>query len=175
MFPGRRRHQGGHGNLGVMLLFFQLTNYGFDKIPPMTLVTIIGQVAIFLGLGDLTRWFPSLHEVCLSTHYVWRQAQWNRLILSTLFHASDMHLYFNMVSMLWKGSFLEKKFKSQYFAFLLIVFTILSSFTYVLLNMVLAIAFQDRSYELTCAVGFSGNFYVILLIIFLESIPHDKL
>lgn len=35
---------------------------------------------------------------------VWHNLQWERLIPSALMHASDMHLYFNMVSFLYKVS-----------------------------------------------------------------------
>lgn len=158
MFQGRRRGQ----NIGVWLLALQLYNYGFDKIPPVTLVAIIGQAAIFLGLGDLDRWFGSLGDVCISTHYVLRQKQWKRLIFGTLVHASDMHLYFNMISLLWKGVFLEKKFKSQYFAYLLTVFTVLTSVTLVGLNWLMSEVLGDKSYELShCAVGFSGVIFAL--------------
>lgn len=156
MFRGRRRGQ----NYGVFLLFMQLMNYGFNRIPPVTLVAILGQVAIFLGFGDLDRWFGSVQDVCISTHLVLRQKQWTRLILGALLYADDMHLYFNMISLLWKGVTLEKKFKSQYFGFLLAVFTVLTSVTLVLLNWVISEFTRDRSYGLTCAVGFSGNVHV---------------
>ena len=153
-----QRRRGGQGNFGVMLLALQLMNFGFDRIPPVTLVTILSQVAIFLGIGDLTsRWFPTAAGVCLSTHKVWRQGEWNRLLLGQLFHASDMHLYFNMVSLLWKGHMLERKFKSVYFAYLLAVFTALTGMMLVGLNFVMSEVFGDRSYELQCAVGFSGK------------------
>lgn len=153
MFGGRRRGQ----NFGVFMLFMQLMNFGFDRIPPVTLVAILGQVAIFLGIGDLDRWFGSWQDVCISTHYVVRQKQWARLILGTLLHADDMHLYFNMISLLWKGVTLEKRFKSQYFGFMLAVFTFLTSLTFVAINWFLMEFMRDRSYGLTCAVGFSGK------------------
>ncbi|KAL4220572.1 Rhomboid-related protein 4 [Mactra antiquata] len=110
MFRGRRQRG---QNFGVMLLALQIFQYGFDRIPPVTLVTIISQVAIFLGIGDLNQWFGSWQDVCISTHYVVRQKQWNRILLGTLVHSDDMHLYYNMVSMLWKGSSLERRFKSH--------------------------------------------------------------
>jgi len=132
--------------------------YGFDKIPPVTLVAILGQTAIFLGVGDLDRWFGSWQDVCISTHYVFRQKQWGRLILGTLLHASDMHLYFNMISLLWKGVALERRFKSPYFGFLLAVFTILSSLTMVCMNWILSEFTRNGEYRLTCAVGFSGKY-----------------
>jgi len=37
---GRRRGE----NFGLFLLLIQMMNFGFDKIPPVTLVTIIGRL-----------------------------------------------------------------------------------------------------------------------------------
>lgn len=44
MRPGRGRQQYGM-QYGVYLLCVQALNFGFDKIPPGTLLTIIGQVS----------------------------------------------------------------------------------------------------------------------------------
>ena len=40
------------------------------------------------------------------------------MVLSQLFHADDMHLYFNMASLLVKGRSLERRFGSFYFAWM---------------------------------------------------------
>ena len=162
--PFFQRRRGGSGGFGVALLAMQLFNFGFDRIPPVTLVTILGQMAIFLGFGDLRAWFPSSFDVCISSHLVVKQGQWRRLILGSLYHSNDMHLYYNMVSLLWKGSVLEKKFKSVYYGYLLIVFTCLTSIVLVGLNILMAEVFGDQSYQLQCAVGFSGNYMYILAV-----------
>ena len=152
MMP-RRRGQG----MGLMFLAMQVMNMGVENIPPVTLATVAMQVAIFLQIGDLTRWFPSANHVCISAYKVLDRKEWQTLILGSLFHADDIHLYYNMASMLWKGRTLERKFKSVYFAYLLTVFTVLTSIVYVGLNVALSHLLQDRSYAMTCAVGFSGN------------------
>jgi len=59
------------------------------------------------------------------------------------------------------GSMLEKKFKSPYFAYLLVVFTFLSSGVLVGLNWLMAQFYDDYSYNLTCAVGFSGKLFCL--------------
>ncbi|XP_052217856.1 rhomboid-related protein 4-like isoform X2 [Dreissena polymorpha] len=158
MFRGGR-HRG--QNFGVLLLGMQLMNYGFDKIPPVTLVSIVGQTLIFLGIGDLDRMFGSVRDVCISTQLVVFQRQWKRLVLGALVHADDMHLYFNMASLLWKGSTLERRFKSPYFAYLLLVFTVLTSAVLCGLNYLMALVNEDPSYNLTCAVGFSGVLFAL--------------
>ena len=33
---------------------------------------------------------------------IWYDGEWMRLLAPALMHASDMHLYYNMISLLWK-------------------------------------------------------------------------
>ena len=85
------------------------------------------------------------------------------MILSALSHGDDMHLYFNMVSLLYKGSKLERRFGSPYFAYLIAVFTGVTSATYVAMGQGLANVFQDDRYMTTCAVGFSGMLGTVMI------------
>ena len=153
MFRSRQRHAG--GNLGLLLLGYQIMNAGLEHIPPVTLATIGAQVAVYLGLLDV--YWPSTWAVCISTVTVWYNQDWKRLFLGALFHADDWHLYFNMVSFMWKGRTLERRLGSGYFAYLLIVFTALTSVTLIGLNMLGEHALGDPSYLRQCAVGFSGR------------------
>lgn len=79
------------------------------------------------------------------------------MLLGTFYHAHDMHLYFNMVSLLYKGTSLERRFGSAYFAYLVGVFTALTSMTYVGLGLGLHRGLHDDGYLVSCAVGFSGK------------------
>lgn len=65
------------------------------------------------------------------------------------------------VSFLWKGRDLERRLGSVRFFCLLIVFTILTSCTYLGLNLALFEVTRDRSYLKTCAVGFSGVIFAL--------------
>lgn len=47
---------------------------------------------------------PHLHDVCIYVPAIINSSQYFRLISAALFHGSDTHLYYNMVSLLWKGS-----------------------------------------------------------------------
>ena len=80
-----------------------------------------------------------------------------RLYMAPFFHASDWHLYYNMVSLLWKGIRLEKRFGSQYFAYMLAVFSVLTGVVMVALGMAAEELFNDRDYLMHCGVGFSGR------------------
>ena len=100
-------------------------------------------------------------EVCLSAQAVLVWREYERLILSSLEHADDMHLYYNMISFLSKGKSLEDRFGSAYFAYLLAVFTLLSNCTAIALSSLLTEVLHDRSYYKTCSIGFSGVVFAL--------------
>ena len=152
MRPGRQRGS----QMGVLLLAAQLFQVGFDRIPPVTLVTILGQVVTYLRLLDID--WPRVSDVCVSAAHVWMYGDWKRCLLAAFFHLDDWHLYYNMVSFLWKGLTLERYYGSVYFAFLIGVFSVLTNIVLVGLNVVVGQYWmKDMSYLMQCAAGFSGE------------------
>ncbi|XP_077988013.1 rhomboid-related protein 4-like [Glandiceps talaboti] len=153
---GRRRAEG----IGIFLLALQVMRVGLDNIPPVTLATLAANTAIFLRILKV----PGIRSVCISAREVWYRSDWSRLLLAPWFHASDMHLYFNMVSLLWKGISLERRLGSKYFAYMIAVFTVLSSSLLVGLNILAAEVLDDHSYISSCAVGFSAVLFAIKMV-----------
>ncbi|MEE6500676.1 hypothetical protein FKM82_003879 [Ascaphus truei] len=96
----QRRQRG--ANIGLLLLFTQIYQFGFNNIPPVTLATL--GLNVFLFINPL----KPLLNVCISVQEGYYHSDWQRLLLSPFHHADDWHLYFNMVSLLWKGSKLER-------------------------------------------------------------------
>ncbi|XP_076831961.1 rhomboid-related protein 4 isoform X2 [Brachyhypopomus gauderio] len=144
----RNRQRG--SNLGLLLLASQVFQLGLDNIPPVTLATLGVNVFLFL--------FPAkpLLQTCVSVQQAYWRGDWYRLLLSPFHHADDWHLYFNMVSLLWKGVKLERRLGSPWFAYLLSVFSLLTGLVYLLLEAGLSELTEDPSYSMQCAVGFSG-------------------
>jgi len=156
-----RRRGGAIPGLAIWLLFMQMMRVGFDRIPPVTLVTIIGQVLIHLRhtVGSL-RWVKlpsSIGHVCVSALHTLYREDWRRLFIAAFYHADDMHLYFNMTSLLWKGLKLERRFGSAHFGCMIAVFAALVNILLVAFNLVAEHVTQDGSYIAQCAVGFSGT------------------
>lgn len=137
-------------NLGLLLLASQVFQLGIDNIPPVTLATLGLNVYLFLFP------FKPLLKTCLSVREAYWYGDWGRLLLSPFHHVDDMHLYFNMASLLWKGIKLERKLGGAWFAYLLSVFSLLTGLVYLLLETGLTKMTEDSSYSLQCAVGFSG-------------------
>ncbi|XP_038549012.1 rhomboid-related protein 4 [Micropterus salmoides] len=149
----RNRQRGSH--LGLLLLGSQLFQLGLDNIPPVTLAV--------LGLNVYLYLFPAapLLQACVSVQQAYWFKDWRRLLLSPLHHVDDWHLYFNMVSFLWKGIRLERRLGGAWFVYLLSVFSLLTGLVYLVLEAVLTELTQDQSYSMACAVGFSGVLFAL--------------
>lgn len=136
---------------GLLLLLYQISQVGLQNIPSVTLGVLV--LNIFLFLNPLR----PLSEVCLSVNEAVHRKNWQRLLLAPFHHADDWHLYYNMISMLWKGIMLERKLKSIWFAYIIAVFSVLIGVVYMVLEVLLVIILDDPSYERNCGVGFSGK------------------
>ncbi|XP_059799704.1 rhomboid-related protein 4 [Hypanus sabinus] len=150
MYFRRRRD-----NLGLLLLLVQLFQVGFENIPPVTLITIALNVFLFLSP------MKPLLDVCISVRETWNGQDWKRLIYSPFHHADDWHLYFNMVSMLYKGIRLEQRLGRIWFAYLLSVFSVMIGIVYLILEVALAELMDEPNYRIQCAVGFSGVLFAL--------------
>uniref|UniRef100_A0A0B7AHF8 Peptidase S54 rhomboid domain-containing protein n=1 Tax=Arion vulgaris TaxID=1028688 RepID=A0A0B7AHF8_9EUPU len=146
-------------SLGVVLLAGHIINFGVNKVPPATLALIASQTAVFLDM--FPKYFPTAQSVCISSYLVLYDQKWMRLILSAFYHGSDMHLYYNMLSLLYKGSWLESRLGTLYFIYLISVFTAMTSIVYVGLGFFLSQVMGSNSYLLDCAVGFSGVLFAL--------------
>uniref|UniRef100_A0A8D0F5K1 Rhomboid domain containing 1 n=1 Tax=Strix occidentalis caurina TaxID=311401 RepID=A0A8D0F5K1_STROC len=145
----------GRVNAGLLLLLYQISQVGLQNIPSVTLGVLA--LNIFLFLNPVR----PLSEVCISVNEGFYRKNWQRLLLSPVHHADDWHLYYNMISMLWKGIMLEKKLKSIWFAYIIAVFSVLIGVVYMVLEFMLVKILDDPSYEMHCAVGFSGVLFAL--------------
>ncbi|CAI5692768.1 unnamed protein product [Oreochromis niloticus] len=149
----RNRQRG--SQLGLLLLASQVFQLGLNNIPPITLAVLALNVYLYL--------FPAapLFQACVSVQQAYWLKDWRRLLLSPLHHADDWHLYFNMVSFLWKGRRLEQRLGGPWFLYLLSVFSLLTGLVYLVLEALLTELMQDQSYSMACAVGFSGVLFAL--------------
>ncbi|XP_066565837.1 rhomboid-related protein 4 isoform X2 [Amia ocellicauda] len=145
-------------NVGLLLLISQIYQVGFNNIPPVTLATL--GLNIYLFLAPL----KNLLNVCISVQHAFTYRDWQRLLFSPFHHADDWHLYFNMVSLLYKGVRLEKRLGSPWFGYIIAVFSLLTGVMYILLEMALSEVTNDPSYKMQCAVGFSGVLFALKVV-----------
>ncbi|XP_023345943.1 rhomboid-related protein 4, partial [Eurytemora carolleeae] len=141
--------------LGIILLGLQLVrNIGVTNIPPVTCLAILGQVGVYLQMLVVPR-------LCLSGEGVWVKGEYLRLVVPALRHTHDIHLYYNMVSLAWKGIQLERRLGSIRFFFTLVLLTLMSGIAYVLLAVLAADLSEDYSYMQQCSIGFSGVLFAL--------------
>ncbi|NXD85663.1 RHBL4 protein, partial [Halcyon senegalensis] len=145
----------GRVSTGLLLLLYQISQVGLQNIPSVTLGVLVLNIFLFLSPAK------PLSEACLSVREGFYGRDWQRLLLSPFHHADDWHLYYNMISMLWKGIGLERKLKSTWFAYVIAVFSVLVGVVYMVLEFMLVKVLDDPSYERNCAVGFSGVLFAL--------------
>merc|ERR1719150_1544116 len=144
--------------LGLVLLIYQLGHrIGLTSLPPVTLGLIIMQVAVYLQLMVLPR-------LCLAGEAEWEGGEWIRLIIPALRHTNVFHLYYNMISLAWKGLSLERRLGSPKFFLTISILTITSSMFYVLLALVGSELLEDYSIMRQCAIGFSGVLFALKVV-----------
>ncbi|XP_061576437.1 rhomboid-related protein 4 [Cololabis saira] len=154
MHRGQRRSP----HMGLMLLASSLFQVGLDNIPPVTLGVLALNAYLYL--------FPAapLLKACVSVQQAYWYKDWRRLVLSPFHHVDDWHLYFNMVSFLWKGMKLERRLGGAWFLYLLSVLSLLTGVLYLALEFLLTELTDDQSYSTACAVGFSGVLFGLKVI-----------
>jgi membrane associated rhomboid family serine protease len=168
---GRRResrHTNGLSPILISLLiqlYQQLERSNFK--PPITIALIFINIMVHIHpspyfldiyLGDMQRICIQPRKI-VETFFYRGELLWSRLFLSSVVHADDMHLYYNMLSLCWKGVHLESELGSHKFGFLVIYSLIASHTIMVALAYILYEFFQfdghNSGYN-TCAVGFSA-------------------
>ncbi|KAK8781711.1 hypothetical protein V5799_016946, partial [Amblyomma americanum] len=142
----------------LLLLHHVLLKVGLDAIPPATFVLVAAQACVFLRLFDLPWSDPS--EVCISVETVLFKREWWRIFYGAIEHADSLHLYYNMVSFIWKGMILEDKVGSVQFTFIVSFFTALCGAVLIVMNCVLG-EVVDGSFYYYCGVGFSGVIFAL--------------
>ncbi|EEC08382.1 hypothetical protein IscW_ISCW006085 [Ixodes scapularis] len=153
----RRRQQ--RDTMGVLLLLNHVVyQIGLDVIPPVTLAIVVAQACTFLGLVDLPWRSPA--EACISVDKVVFRGQWWRILFAAFEHGDSFHLYYNMVSFIWKGIRMETELGSAYFLYIVCLFTGLTGVTLVGLSYLCGM-FVNPSFNYQCAVGFSAVIFAL--------------
>ena len=161
-----RRNNRGNGFLMLMLMQLGQRVHRLERKPPVTLALMGFMIFIYLQ-PDVA---PSIGELCLSTANV----DVFRLIGSAFLHASDMHLYYNMSSLLWKGVQIELSAGSQIFAVMLSILLVLSHGLYVIVGNLVGdnLPFGGAA---GCAVGFSAVLFALKVVLNEGSGTHSSI
>uniref|UniRef100_A0A8D8SZ85 Rhomboid-related protein 4 n=2 Tax=Cacopsylla melanoneura TaxID=428564 RepID=A0A8D8SZ85_9HEMI len=148
--------------LGLILLLVQILHLGADSIPPVTLGLVLIHTLLYMNI--IAKPWSAL-DVCISAKTVWQDKEWKRIILSAFEHGDDMHLYYNMVSLILKGRLLERIFGPIKFIALILFLTIFTSIYYVVLSYGMSVLTNDPTELTHCAIGFSAVLFAMKTIL----------
>ncbi len=150
---------------GILLLLFELfATIGIGAIPPLTLGLIALQIGLYTKvlvpyLGSWT--ILPVSSICLNARVVTEHGQLYRLFTAPLFHGSDLHLYYNMISFAWKGIRLEKRYGTIGFVLTILILAGFTGLTYVGLSLAASHYLQESSFLNQCVIGFSGVIFAL--------------
>lgn len=170
MFSGRyggRGYSRGGISMAHVAAFQTLVQYAaLPRKPQVTTAIIAANVAAYYKPGILRSLLPPLRNVCLNPRDFVQTLDWKRLILSAFYHSGEVHLIYNMISLLWKGYQLEMRLGSVKFAKLVALLLVLSHSTLVAVSFLLATYTSWVSpYKYECAVGFSAVLFAMKTIL----------
>ncbi|KNC81977.1 hypothetical protein SARC_05726 [Sphaeroforma arctica JP610] len=149
---------GRRGNMGLLLLVIEILRVGWDRIPPATLSLLSGMVFVFLNPVNWHMHSPG--QACLSATRILHNPAHNayRGVTHAFYHASDFHLYYNMVSLIHKGMQLEPRLGMQLYVGVLGAIVVIESLIYVFVVETLMMVFGRHAPMVgsDCSLGFSG-------------------
>eukprot|EP01026_Neomeris_dumetosa_P004616 TRINITY_DN11246_c0_g1_i1.p1 TRINITY_DN11246_c0_g1~~TRINITY_DN11246_c0_g1_i1.p1 ORF type:complete len:220 (+),score=4.60 TRINITY_DN11246_c0_g1_i1:47-661(+) len=157
-FVGRGRGWGQGRGLGFILLLQLYQQYQrIERKPPVTIALIIINLLVYFSQGDYLD--ISTKEICLQPYRILMLGEWWRIITAGFFHVDEIHLYYNMSSLLMKGLQIEQSRGSVYFALMAAELLIVSHSLVVATTYIGISIGMDIMYEYfwsTCAIGFSA-------------------
>jgi len=159
MFRGR--------SFGGFLLLMNIMRMGIENLPPVTLVILLACTTLHYNFLNWN--LPTIDYACLIPAAVLYAKEYHRLITSAFYHGSDMHLYYNMSSLIIKGRHLERRIGSVQFGVLCAIFTLLSSILEVGASYILYTFIDYPKSMYTRSVGFSGVLFALKVIIHSQS------
>jgi len=144
----------------IMLLLAELARRvnALPYKPPVTLALMAANVAVYLGLVHHPM-LASVERGCLKPSLIAERGQLGRLLTSGFIHGHDYHLYYNMLSLLYKGASLERAHGSGFMAALSAFALIAAHSAYVAAAWLARDALPGTYYG--CAVGFSGVLFAL--------------
>ena len=127
----------------------------FEKTPPLGTLFIIG-TCVLLHVATLFN-FLALQQVSLLPALVLPPYfQIQRLVSNAFFHGGFFHILFNMLTLQQLGPSLEATVGTTRFMLLSLVLAFVAGLLYVAVCYGCSVVFQDSTWLLSSAVGFSG-------------------
>lgn len=169
----RRRDPRGDQLMYLLITLFHRI-YMMEHKPPVTLFLIGVNVALFFKPRELPGidLIPSLQSGCLHPRKILARKEWHRLLWFPILHYDYAHLYYNILSLLWKGSQLEPRMGSVGFGGLILELGFVSGMIHLAgAALLAALSPKGIGQELMnqCSIGFSGILFGLKVVL-----THDQ-
>ncbi|KAK6917011.1 Peptidase S54, rhomboid domain [Dillenia turbinata] len=140
----------------------------FNRLHRKPLVTaglLAANTLVYLRPGLLDSILPSLEEVWFNPHIILKYRDLKRFFLSPFYHMGESHLFYNMMSLLWKGIQLESSMGRVEFASMVFAVLVMSQGITLLLAKSLLFIDYERAYYSEYSAGFSGILFAMKVIL----------
>lgn len=162
-------HRGVRGHPPAAFIAMQLISQimALPEKPPLTLALIAIQSLLFYSprtLNKLLRanglrspsWLTNRNGAYLQPTAILRRREWYRVGSAAITHLSDVHLLYNMTSLLMKGQVLEKYLGSAGLGILVVVLGVLAHLLYVAFAWIMMYFAGRDQWMRSSVAGFSG-------------------
>ncbi|XP_077251693.1 rhomboid-like protein 14, mitochondrial [Tasmannia lanceolata] len=157
---------GGRRLLPILALQAFSEYYRQERKPPVTAGLLLTNTLIYLRPGFLHNIIPTLEEVWFNPYLIVKNWDLRRFFLSAFYHMGEPHLFYNMLSLLWKGIQLETSMGSVEFACMIAELLAMSQgITLILAKSLLVFFDYDRAYYSEYSVGFSGVLFAMKVVL----------
>ncbi|WOL09584.1 hypothetical protein Cni_G18337 [Canna indica] len=154
------------GMLPLLALQAASEFYRLGRRPPVTAGLLLANSLIYIRPSFLDGFLPTLDEVAFNPHLILKYGDLKRFFLSPFYHTGDIHLFYNMTSLLWKGIQLEISMGSFQFASMVAALLGLSQGITLLMARSLFLFFDyEGAYYNEFAVGFSGVLFAMKVVL----------
>ncbi|CAM6053742.1 unnamed protein product, partial [Sphagnum tenellum] len=136
----------------------------WTAVPSVTVSIVFSCSAIYVI--SLVLGYDSFHQVCLLPSYLVQHFQVYRPYTSVVFHASILHLVFNMLALVPIGSGLERLLGSVRYFHVLFLLATSNSLIHVVIAYMAAYnpIHQYSDLLIECSIGFSGVIFAMIVI-----------
>ncbi|CAN1187992.1 Rhomboid-like protein 14, mitochondrial [Linum perenne] len=151
--------------LPLLAVYFASEYYRLPWKPPVTAALIAANTCIYLDPSFLHHIVPSIYQVAFNPFLILKNMDMRRFFLSPFYHLGESHLFFNMMSLLWKGSQLETSMGSIEFASMVATLLTMSQGITLLLAKSLVFFDYPKPFYSQYSVGFSGVLFAMKVVL----------
>lgn len=137
----------------------------FQNLFSPFLLLVATQIILFFGIGPPFLVSETVQDVLISPNSVIYERQYSRLFFGQMEHASDFHLYYNVMSLIWKGYYIERTVGFRRYSAMMIVFILACGLGTVYTNYFIYLVTSKQNYYSDGVIGFSSVIFAMKIVL----------